>query len=219
MNPSNAKSSGLSFRESSTPEHDELQLWLFNKENRTQLIQTVLGDKIGKNEKINTTKKAIEFPIYGHNRFILGIIDCLLNIETKDATRLIEEDYYQYENGIEKRKTRLVPRTEYYNILIEIKPRLNSISSLLSQIKIYNEYVRRLDCNRSFEVKEIGAPFENAGSNIMSLVLTTDENTDFDDLLKEENIYVYRVHIETEEEREAADFKKMQQEFKTRNNQ
>src|SRR4051812_31204328 len=102
MNPSTAKATGLRERAHSTPEHDALQLWLFDKENqRRTLSDYIISDYnnsrapykrilyglddapeilYGLDEDSIKITKLTEFPIYRPNKSIIGIVDCILTV-------------------------------------------------------------------------------------------------------------------------------------------
>lgn len=254
MNPSTAKHTGLRDRSYSTPEHDALQLWLFDKTNQERIASEFHLPEVerleakGNNHRYSQgfdddhlclissytftqwqgaggiadiIGKQTEFPIYGYNRFLLGVADCVLSTKfTAHYKRYIQkavitfDDYQPYFNtntSDQQRNvdtlTNYITKTpdkwgfrmtgdpynqdlfyEYkYDILCEIKPRLDSISSLISQVKIYQDYLqRKLDTDYPSYKQEVKP-------NLVTMVITTDENERFDEFLLEEGIRVFRV--------------------------
>ena len=95
-------------------------------------------------------KKDIEFPLYSDNcSYLLAIVDCLIEVGYEGEKRYI---------------------------LCEFKPKLNSISAAMGQIKIYKEILTR----RMFQpVHSVIITFEGTGS--------------YDDLLAAEGIKVFRI--------------------------
>jgi hypothetical protein len=107
----------------------------------------------------------------------------------------------------------------WFDLLIEIKPRLDSISSLVSQIKIYEEnlyldrkaatskwpqeYMERKKTlgNGIFDPNEEANMPQGLQHKIIPVVVTSDQNTKFDAFLLEEGIHVYHVDNGVENEK------------------
>jgi hypothetical protein len=196
MNPSNAKAKGLRQRSYATPEHDALHLWLHNKENYKRMIEIDIAPfktewAAGPLQNIvpevwydpiilipPKVTKITEFPIYGTNNRLFGIVDCLFEVEYYFSAR---QEYKEViENHNRKYSGLNIPRlsmceTRRVSVLCEIKPKLNSVSSLISQVKIYKD-------NLSKKYPDLEA-----------VVITTDKDTRFDQFLLEEGIRVFRV--------------------------
>jgi hypothetical protein len=94
-------------------------------------------------------------PLYGDqaNNYLLGIVDCFIEVG------------YQGEK-------------QY--ILCEYKPKLNSISTILGQVRIYKEILYRNKQLPSIQ-------------SIKSVIVTFDNDSMYDELLMAEGIKVFRI--------------------------
>jgi hypothetical protein len=166
----------------STPEHDMLQLWCSNPENQKK-IADVFRDEIAhrtiedgnlhfarygiRSEAANSSNWEVtendiilkmEHPVFGYNKFLIGIIDGLIDVaSTIDCS-------HERVKGFRTR----------YQIVYDIKPQLNSISQAMGQITTYADLISR--------EKEVG-----------KLIITSDENTKFDNMLLQQGIRVLHV--------------------------
>jgi hypothetical protein len=147
MKPSDTK-------KDSTPQHDDIHLWLHDIENQNKLTDFVIGRKGV--FPADVIEKHTEYPIYGYKNFLLGIIDCILHVRTKN---------------------------DHYYLLCEIKPKLDSISSTLEQIRIYKDQITSIECRRN-----LGISYD---ATICPVILTYDKNRKYDVLLNGEEIKVF----------------------------
>lgn len=129
----------------------------------------------------------VEKPIYDNNGFLLGVIDYYMDISTRfiyevTSWRVITSsvdsktnepvDPSKTEERDEQKNRECIPGRRF-ELLIEIKPKLNNISATLGQMKVYR---------KAF------------GSNLVkSVLLTLDDQSKFDKLLKNEGIEVHRI--------------------------
>lgn len=168
--------SGLrDLQQHSSPVHDAMHLWLNDSHNQIEIISKTLDRHDLDWHQIKS--KHSEVPIYGYNRFLLGIIDCVITADI--PIHWISESVYSFRFDIH-----LPPNIQEYNgevralFLVEIKPKLDSISSTIGQIKAYRDAYGRPEGVRMLK----------------TVLLTTDDQTSkFDNLFKSEDINVYRI--------------------------
>jgi len=101
-----------------TPAHDEMVLWLLNKDNVRLLFPELVNQDI---------KIISEEPITAGNGFLVGYLDIVVNfnIDRDDIPQLVKE--YQG----------TPPMCKY----IEVKPAISSFGSTLRQLKTYMHYL------------------------------------------------------------------------------
>jgi hypothetical protein len=284
--PSTAKSESLRERRYSTPEHDDLQLWLFGEDNQCRVAEMFVNNVIPpknienfeeydryqtgkyvwdgkthdglldvKRQRTNSTvdeykglqisDKETEIPLYSGS-YLAGVADCVLTVKylwtfkikketwticnipdyilfdtagnvSKNETnwrKFVRGERYMYidskedEDKVKEAEKNLYDvhrwsnpgngrldeckeeKSKNYVVLCEIKPKLNSISSMISQMKIYESNLSKTRkyydlLHEQYETK-ITRP-------IFKAVITTDANTKFDKFLLAEGIRVYRV--------------------------
>lgn len=103
-----------------------------------------------------------------------------------------------YEISCKPEEKELRTYKHHFDILCEIKPKLNSISSLLSQINHYKDSIRPLNGNRNFyeNIRDYYGQTHketNPNEKLYTVVITTDANTKYDEFLLNEGIHIYRV--------------------------
>lgn len=144
-----------------TPEHDEIHLFLWGHVNEVLEYCNVKENKI----KGVTTKPYLEEPIWGYNRWFYGSADGFIDISF---------------NGM-----------IYQRVVYEIKPRFNSKSQAISQVKAYRdfkEYIQyKVDEYRDYK------EYHNLECNMQKpimLLVTFDLNKRYDDLFEEQGIKI-----------------------------
>ena len=138
---------------------------------------------------VKIVDKSIEVPLTNsYRKYLLGIVDCLItyslvfSCKITDTQMVIDSDIFsRLFCGHDKyaRPHSIIRENvdETYTMtrrsIIEIKPKLDSISSTIGQIAVYRRYLPNVDS---------------------AFVLTTDDETDkYDALLKREGITVFRI--------------------------
>lgn len=250
---------------SKTPQHDDMHLWLCDKENQTYLIKTIsekepslkelsqskpygihkLGDKnydfnaetvaeiSGFSTEINIEQLEIEVPVYtGYNSsYLQGICDAILTwnsnrirlykihklVHNKNGDGQLKPDdapkvFCQtcFENNCKKNLDRYRDRLEnnaryesyhrktydidksvqpkygavhdrigYSGLIIEFKPKLNSISGVIGQIKTYKDSFRKHGKYQSCKLYPV--------------IITYDQNKKYDSILENQGIYIIRI--------------------------
>jgi hypothetical protein len=104
---------GFKDYELTTPRHDEILLWLMQKQN---VLKMLCNLKILDGQKDDSIRSIeAEHPILGYNNYNIGFVDLALRIY---------DDFSQM-------------------ILIEIKPKIVSIGECLRQISFYRSHIKR----------------------------------------------------------------------------
>lgn len=187
-----------SLNNSKTAKHDDIHLWLYEKENQMSVIKacrelpTDLGKEKGQhynNKKgrmvehtdnfIRSEYKIIdiqrEVPIYSKNynsKYLQGISDAIIKFNLQLICERTEFNP-TYITNISKPDDIDCDtcRSMTCRIIVEFKPKLESISGIIGQIKVYR------DC--------IGA------SHLV--IVTYDQNTKYDKILESEGIKIIRI--------------------------
>jgi hypothetical protein len=71
----------------------------------------------------------------------------------------------------------------YRRVLIEIKPRIDSLSNSIAQVKSYCHFLKYTRCQDGIKSDKLPE----------CLLITIDNNDTFDKLLEDQNICVYRI--------------------------
>ena len=119
----------LEDKQLTTPKHDELMFYLAKKENDEylNLRQLLLKTNLIALEliyKFRIKRMEFEKPLIGE-RGLIGVIDCAVEIEFIGENELTS-----------------------FSLLIEIKPKIESVGEVLRQLNIYKQYRNIFFCNR-----------------------------------------------------------------------
>lgn len=156
--PSNPKHFKSEFADRS-PKHDEMHLWLSDKETQKNLAlhcYARVPKPRGKYRDFvfeDIIKYEIEKPVYGYNRYLLGIIDVLIGFTITNGasresyqchacSRIISGEPDQYKIDCKQcglRSAEPLRKTGVLFLLCEFKPELKSVGSTLAQIKVYKD--------------------------------------------------------------------------------
>lgn len=120
-----------------TPAHDEMVLWLLNKDNIKSLFPEFIDEDI---------KIISEDPLTAGNGFLVGYLDIVINYN------LLREDIpdtYRKYSGIN-------PMCKY----IEVKPIISSFGSTLRQLNTYIHYLNRKELHNSRTLTQCNIPVE-----------------------------------------------------------
>lgn len=117
-----------------------------------------------------------EYPIYtSRMNSIKAKIDQVVRTKVYPLVDLLQEG-----KGIHYQDILYLDKYTRDVVICEFKPELNSISQLIGQLNVYNDYLRKETNLVSWDV-------------LTRTVVTYDLNTDFDDMLNEEGISIFRI--------------------------
>jgi hypothetical protein len=166
----------------STPEHDMLQLWCSNKDNQKKIFEVF---RLSVEHRVREDGN-LQFARYGISSKEVNGRNW--EITERNLTLKMEHPVFGYNKfliGIIDSVLRVTYTVDchhrdvkgfrsLYEIVYDIKPQLNSISQAKGQITTYADLVSR--------DKEVG-----------KLIITSDENTKFDNMLSDQDIRVLHV--------------------------
>jgi hypothetical protein len=145
-------------------------------------INKVIAQKVERNLEVQDVEYTIseikrEVPMYsGYYKNLANVIDCLISVDVK-VTGKVNLDEYSKDGSWTWDNYHSF--TKKFTLLCEFKPILYSISSLLGQIHIY---INHLNSIRQY-----------SETKIKPIIITFDENRQYDMLLDSEGIGIYRL--------------------------
>jgi hypothetical protein len=181
---SNSKNTFSTF---GTPLHDAIHLWLDDIVNQRKLVcrlssqMGILGELITRDDiDVDSSVKTQvlrEENLYSSNDYHIGTIDAIL--------------YSQYYCP-QCQQTSPVRRT-----IIEIKPKLDSITKLIPQVDKYRHYLpSQKQLNEKSELYLSGLTYGPVQDTDAIVLTLSDQTGRFDDILYRKGIRVYRVNRE-----------------------
>lgn len=176
-----------------TPKHDQIHRWVFDLKNRYKFLQ-FLSSKCGFELDRDTYSSSIEIekPIFSNNgshRFTVdGIIDLY---SVKHCGGMISDDKCKNVNGFFHVKSfsgqdlLITNGSIYKRIIYDGKPLLNSVSGMISQVKIYANFLKYHHCENTVRSNLLSSP--------KIVILTFDANDEFNEMLLSQRIFTYHI--------------------------
>lgn len=136
-----------------------------------------------------TSTIEIEKPIFSNNGTRRFIVDCIIDISCVKHCSGLNSNNNGYRlvsvKSFSGRDIQIIQNSIARRIIVEIKPQLLSISSAISQVKTYQNFLRYNRWVRGIRNERL--------SNADLVILTLDTNDAFDKMLESQSINIFHI--------------------------
>jgi hypothetical protein len=170
-----------------TPQHDAIHRYIFNLQNRFNIVKFVAEKRHFEFDKDCSVSLNMEHPIFSPNGTRRFICDCILDVTNAKNCYPTNNEL---KNGLvtvrsyNNNEFQIAHTAIYKRIIADIKPRIESASNMIGQIKTYMYHLRYNQWRNGVKLR-LSDPY--------MLIVTLDENNVYDDMCADQGIYIYRI--------------------------